>query len=65
MCGGGVPAACFNGMSDGIGAVRRAERQTEHMVDWLDDDRVGVTVRHSYEFHLAVKTYELHRAVSR
>jgi hypothetical protein len=32
------PAVRFNGMSDGIGAVRRVERQTEQTVEWLGDD---------------------------
>jgi hypothetical protein len=32
------PAARFNGMSDGIGAVQRAERQTEQSVEWLGND---------------------------
>jgi hypothetical protein len=33
-----APAVRFNGMSDGIGAVRRAKRQTEQTVQWLEDD---------------------------
>jgi hypothetical protein len=32
------PAVRFNGMSDGIGAVRRGERQTEQAVERLEDD---------------------------
>jgi hypothetical protein len=36
------PAVRFNGMSDGIGAMRRAEHRTEQAVEWLGDDRVGV-----------------------
>jgi hypothetical protein len=32
------PAVRFNGMSDGIDAVRCAERQTEQAVEWLGDD---------------------------
>jgi hypothetical protein len=33
LSGGGA-----HGMSDGIGAVRRAERQTGQTVEWLGDD---------------------------
>jgi hypothetical protein len=32
------PAVRFSGMSDGIGAVRRGERQTEQAVERLEDD---------------------------
>jgi hypothetical protein len=37
------PAVRLDGMSDGIGAVRRAERQAQQTVEWLGDNRVGVT----------------------
>ena len=33
-----TPAANFDGMSDGIGAVRRAERSVEQTVEWLGND---------------------------
>jgi hypothetical protein len=37
-----APAMRLGGKSDGIGAVRRAERPVEQTVEWLGNDRVGV-----------------------
>ena len=42
------PAVRFNGTSDGIAAVRRAERQVEQTVEWVGDDRVGVGRENSH-----------------
>ena len=48
------PAVHFDGISDGISAVPRAERQTEQMIERLGDNRVGMKgaapmVRHNGE----------------